>query len=530
MFVCPPPQAIIHEREYDQTLHFSMSKRGGSSGDVNLSPMSDRGAPSTGGFAYLKPQPVAPRPRGGVEVVVDLPASVTRRAPGGKRTLTPRGNPFASDAEGIRRPLVAARGKQRVDPFAGATVVEAVPGFGLPSEPASSSPPSMTGGRASIPQKTPSPIAAMKHRSATPPQRSPSGGRRPSKSAASPTSAVAAGRKSTPVGHVPIAALLASMEPPASGSKRAPSTPVPTDANTHQHTRVQFPTSEDDIVKTAAPRGSVTFVHVRRGASLCFQLTGVAVLAIIMILGAVVFAAPLFIRFDSPEDALVRDFVPSVSQLQNLYQQPVLGLNESETRCLYLRVLEDRQEALERALAPFVANLDAATTDQQVLRLEQVARAHHMLRHRVRLYARSRDSSILNQLIFYPFRDPFVYGLVRHGWGDTLFALFWKPDVSDLLARVQETAVCMRQSEHMPCPSYALIEEKAVRAVKRRQQLAGASITTPLDHAKAVTNHITDRSARSNSWYNDKFCSALYREKQRTKSDDIHAHAAPSLG
>lgn len=491
-----------------------MSKRGGSAGDVNLSPMSDRGASTTGGFAYLRPKPVVAQPRGGVEVAVDLPASVTRRAPGGKRTPTPRGNPFS-------RPIDAAPGKQRVDPFASATLVDATPKFEFQERaaPATSSPPAITGRAVSIPQNI-SPIAAPKGRSATPP-RSPSAGgsRRPSK-AASPSSVVA---KPTPPDHVPVAALLASMQPPATGAKRAPSTPVFTDQAT---TRVQFPTNDNDR-REAKPRGSVTFVHVRRGASLCFQLTGVALLALVMILAAVVFAAPLFIRFDSAEDTFVRDFVPSVSQLQNLYQQPVFGLNASETRCLYLRVLEDRQDALERAVAPYVASLDTATTDQQVLRLEQVARAHHMLRHRVRLYARSRDNSIVNQLVFYPFRDSFVYGLIRHGWADTMFALFWRPDVSDLFARVVEGAVCMRQSEHMPCPSFAFVEEKAVRAVKRRQQQSGSSLSTPLEHAKAVSNHITDRSGKSNLWYNDNFCSALFREKQQQGN---RIHAEPSQG
>lgn len=506
-----------------------MSKRD-NGGDVNVSPMSDRGGSTSagGGFGYLQPKPPT---RGGVEVALDLPSTVTRRAPGGKRTLTPRGNPFATELasapplggvlQSARRPIAAARGKQRVDPFAGAAVMEAEPSFAIRAPSARPAAPRDV----SIPQPSPPSTASVRR---TPP-RSPSGGRHSSKAHVSPPAPPA--RKSVPPDHVSVSSLLSSIQAQQSPPtlRKSPATPVisttPTDS---VGAKIKFPTSDDDATNGRG-RGSVTFVQVRRGASLCFQLSGVLLLAAVLLLGAVVLAAPLFLRFDSVEDLFVRDFVPSVSQLQKLYQEPAFGLNASETRCLYLRVLEDRQGALERALAPYVANTEADAADQ-VLRLEQVSRAHHMLRHRVRLYARSRDNSILNHLIFYPLRDPIVYGLIRHGWADTLKALFWKPDVQDLFGRVLEAAVCAGQSEQMPCPSFAFVEEKAHRAVRRREQQAGSgTLAAPLEHARAVSKYITDRSASSNSWYNDNFCTAMFNQRQQRKLGE-RIHADPSLG
>ncbi|RNF26670.1 uncharacterized protein Tco025E_01068 [Trypanosoma conorhini] len=180
-----------------------------------------------------------------------------------------------------------------------------------------------------------------------------------------------------------------------------------------------------------------------------------------------VMAAPLLMRQNSPEEAFVRHYVDSVSELQFIYEVPYMSLSANEARRLYLRVLSETLERLERSTFHMSPNTNVKA---QILYYKQMIRAYAAVRHRVRLYARSRERSRLNQFVINPLRDAWQYGILRHGLTKTIYEVILEPSFLRLWARVKDIAVCLRQDEKMPCPTLAYLQEEEQQQPEGRKE------------------------------------------------------------
>ncbi|PBJ75649.1 hypothetical protein BCY84_10807 [Trypanosoma cruzi cruzi] len=213
-------------------------------------------------------------------------------------------------------------------------------------------------------------------------------------------------------------------------------------------------------------------------------------------------AAPLLIQQTGPEDVFVRHYVDSVSELQFIYEVPYMSLSFHEARRLYLRVLSETLERLERA----TSHMRPPDTDvnAQILYYKQMIRAYLALRHRARLYARSRDRSRLNQFVFNPLRDVWYYGILRNGFKMTLYELILEPSFSLFLARVKDIALCLRQDEKLPCPTLAYLEERE----KKQRQWEGVGETQP--------DILTDDAVKDSSLFHEEKAVEELRRLNRT--------------
>ncbi|EKF32441.1 hypothetical protein MOQ_003703 [Trypanosoma cruzi marinkellei] len=213
-------------------------------------------------------------------------------------------------------------------------------------------------------------------------------------------------------------------------------------------------------------------------------------------------AAPLLMGQTGPEDAFVRHYVDSVSELQFIYEVPYMSLSFNEARRLYLRVLSETLERLERA----TSHLRPPDTDvkAQILYHKQMIRAYLALRHRARLYARSRDRSRLNQFVFNPLRDVWYYGILRNGFKMTLYELMLEPSFSLILTRVNDITVCLRQDEKLPCPTLAYLEERE----KKQQQWEEVGETPP--------DILTDTAVKDSSLFHEEKVMEELRRLNRT--------------
>lgn len=311
---------------------------------------------------------------------------------------------------------------------------------------------------------------------------------------------------------------------------------------------VESPVVEDNAVASgrpsAATRESVGRKSFQRRqndanafrAALSFLLSFAAIFTVVLILVGIVImcAMPIFaIRSQSADDDLTRAAVLSLTAFQAVYQQPYMGLNASETRCLYKTVLRDSIDRLDLAVTS--VNEKLAHEHPSYVKQRQwqrnIARAYHMARHRSRLYARSRDHSYVNQWVLYPLRDAWVYGVARHGLLQSLKSMLLKPSLVDLQRRTWDVMSCLRQSEHIPCPSVSYLEEKAAvryAAARRGEQepgllddssawekpgqiegveatAVGSDGTSSLEFDTFVAKYIMESSSRSNREY-DEYC------------------------
>ncbi|ESL05528.1 hypothetical protein TRSC58_06820 [Trypanosoma rangeli SC58] len=195
-----------------------------------------------------------------------------------------------------------------------------------------------------------------------------------------------------------------------------------------------------------------------------------------------VMAAPLFMRQNSLEDAFVRHYVNSVSELQFIYEVPYMSLNADEARRLYLRVLSETLERLERSTSHMRPNTDVK---EQILYYNQMIEAYVAVRHRARLYARSRERSRLNQFVINPLRDVWHYGILRHGFTKTLHEVIVERSFSRFWARVKDIAVCLRQDEKMMCPTLAYLQEREQQQAEEEETSHAMLPDSALKHSNA---------------------------------------------
>ncbi|KAH9581915.1 hypothetical protein LSM04_000340 [Trypanosoma melophagium] len=203
--------------------------------------------------------------------------------------------------------------------------------------------------------------------------------------------------------------------------------------------------------------GKEALEEFQRSIARCSRLTTLIVGTIFFIAIWAVMAAPLVMRLDGPEDVFLRYYVDTISELQFIYEVPYMSLNENDTRRLYLRVLSETLERLERSTSHLKPEKNPSG---QAMYYKRMIRAYQAVQHRSRLYARSRGRSGLHQFLLDPLRDALVYGIMRHGFTRTLRDLIWNPSFSKVWLRLRDAALCLRQDENIPCPTLSYLHEK----------------------------------------------------------------------
>lgn len=450
-----------------------MSERGGAQPSQ---PASKASGLSTGGFAYLNSNACVATADESGAALMTLPSTVTRRPPL-KRTITPRG--------------------KRSNPFLNADVVVAEP----PPPPVTVVPK----GRSRSPS---SPRVAAIHSPQGLPSSATSTAFAPQKSASPPTRQSS---KKVSLGDV-TSHLIGQHAIPAKTNDEQQRTSTLMSSSSYPADTLPTSAADDDLrIRSSVGRPSlmrnVASFAISGMSSLGCQLAAAVLIVALLTIFALFFGAPLFVNFLSPEDRMVREYVHTLSQLQALYSVPWMSLNANDTRCVYMRVLEDGTEELDRIVRSLPTH---AAYEDKALQLRQTMRAYHMMRHRARLYARSRDHSWANHIVFYPLRDAFLYGVVRHGWQETLSDVLWRPSAQQMYRRVMDFGVCMRQSEQMPCPTLAYLEEKTDRRIlserRKDSRALGDLDHESIEYLETLTRDVIIGSGRSNRWYNDEYC------------------------
>ncbi|ORC92998.1 uncharacterized protein TM35_000023240, partial [Trypanosoma theileri] len=213
--------------------------------------------------------------------------------------------------------------------------------------------------------------------------------------------------------------------------------------------------------------GKEALEEFQRSMARCSRLTTLIVVTLFFIAVWAVMAAPLFIRLDRPEDVFVRYYVDTVSELQFIYEVPYISLSGNDTKRLYLRVLSETLERLERSTSHLKPE---ANPSSQALYYKRMIRAYQAVQHRSRLYARSRGRNVFHQFIFYPLHDAWVYGLMRHGFTQTLRDLIWDFSLSNIWLRFRDAALCLRQDEKIPCPTLTYLQERQQQQQEEEQE------------------------------------------------------------
>ena len=181
--------------------------------------------------------------------------------------------------------------------------------------------------------------------------------------------------------------------------------------------------------------------------------------------------------------------IPSVSDLQLKYGTE-RNLSSADVRNLYNKLITDVGEKWERDV--FEYNRDAMEQDlpsdhvedeiqsqhiiipkkiERIIPVDALARGCNLLRHRIKIYCRARDSE--TSPIFLAVRDFWVHGI------SALFDAH-RADVS-MRELSSEVTSCIAENEDRPCPSYDMLR-----------------------HAKGCSDDAIIASAKkSNKWYND---------------------------
>ena len=154
--------------------------------------------------------------------------------------------------------------------------------------------------------------------------------------------------------------------------------------------------------------------------------------------------------------------IPSISDLQREYGEE-RNLTSGDVRSLYNKLISDISQKWENEVLEFNRHsmeLDlpsdhTGSTDfdrqviipkkvERLIPINTIARGLNLLRHRIRLYCRTRDAEV--SPIVLALRDVWVHGVAG--------MLDWThPD--NLVHRVGvEVPSCLMGNENMPCPSY----------------------------------------------------------------------------
>ncbi|KNH06974.1 hypothetical protein XU18_2245 [Perkinsela sp. CCAP 1560/4] len=187
----------------------------------------------------------------------------------------------------------------------------------------------------------------------------------------------------------------------------------------------------------------------------------------------------------------VRVPIPTVDDLQQSYGID-RNLTSGDVRALYHKIITEVGQKWERDVIQH--NCKSMATDdpsdhiddsldnshviipRKVVRIvpgNTVARGCNLLRHRIRLYCRSRDAEVSPVML--SLRDAWVHGVLG------MFGDASSPD-SFLRGLTVELPSCLANGEDRPCPSY-----DTLRNVKGKRD-----------------DEIIDSSWRSNPWY-DKY-------------------------
>eukprot|EP00758_Cryptobia_borreli_P020248 Tbor_TRINITY_DN9896_c0_g1::TRINITY_DN9896_c0_g1_i1::g.11932::m.11932 len=161
---------------------------------------------------------------------------------------------------------------------------------------------------------------------------------------------------------------------------------------------------------------------------------------------------PLFTSLESPEYDITRYYVMSIPELQRKYNIAVFELtNPAMMEEQYRVVSNESVTILHETMSQYKPN--------DSLGYCQMALAYNMARYRAKLYVRSRDRSLYNQLIVYPMQDMYKFSFVRHSLSFSL-KLFLRNPFTALHYRVWDGLKCLKQDEKLPCPSWEFLKEK----------------------------------------------------------------------
>lgn len=185
-------------------------------------------------------------------------------------------------------------------------------------------------------------------------------------------------------------------------------------------------------------------------------------------------ARQLTARFGNAERLFLNTYVNPITDLQALYQVPAASLSPRDVQRLHYRTLSEGVERLERSTQHLVPT-DATTDVRRLQYLRNMIAGYLSVQQNSRMYARSRDASTWRRLVAYPLRDIIEFGLVRFGWASS-FRLLWSSSTAagvptSWWERLQSTVSCFAQSDLLPCPSVAFVEEAMARQAAAYVQL-----------------------------------------------------------